>query len=340
MTAAPLAFERQPPSLSALKKLLLHRRHFAAHGRSDTWLRLACARGELFRVARGWYVRHGDWIGLTARNRHLLHVLAVEGSSLRQPLYAHGTAAILLGLPLLHFAVPEVHTLVEPRRSTNNSGVVIRHSGKLLSPEQRTEGVRHTGLPQTVVDVARTHSFEHGIAVADAAMRRLTRRLDGCPEKARAVLTAAVNASPHSPGCVRARHVVRFASPLSESPLESLTRLQLERLGFTVRQQVPVLDPNGRNYRVDFELEGYGMFFEADGKQKYLDRDMRDGRSLEGFLLDEKIREDRIRGITKKGMVRGGWTDASDVEAMARRLRAFGIEPPRPPNAPPLPHLL
>lgn len=135
---------------------------------------------------------------------------------------------------------------------------------------------------------------------------------------------------PRSAGKDRATRVLGFASALAESPLESLTRLQLARLGFEVREQVRVERSYGREYRMDFELVGHDVFLEADGKSKYLDERQRGGRSAEQTLILEKEREDWVRGRTRKGVVRSGWQEAQSTAAMAARLRAFRIASPNP----------
>lgn len=134
--------------------------------------------------------------------------------------------------------------------------------------------------------------------------------------------------SPRGNGSLRARRVLGFASALAESPLESLTRLQLARLGFEVREQVSVPAPGGAEYRIDFELAGHKTFLEADGRIKYTDERMRGDRSLDELLIDEKHREDWVRGTTDYRFIRSGWQDAQSPGAMAQRLIAFGIHPP------------
>src|SRR5690606_31387050 len=106
-------------------------------------------------------------------------------------------------------------------------------------------------------------------------------------------------ALPKSRGSRRAERILRRATALSESPLESLTKLQLERLGFRVRQQVRVPGRHGEELRIDIELVGYDTFVETDGLVKYRDEQLRGGRSAEDVLIEEKLREDWVRGTTR-----------------------------------------
>ena len=134
---------------------------------------------------------------------------------------------------------------------------------------------------------------------------------------------------PQTRGVRRARQVLRFLDGSSESPLESLYRLQFARLGFTVRTQVRVAARDGGFYRMDFELVGYRVFFEADGKSKYLEDQYLRGRSPGQVAIDERNRENWVSGSLDYRVVRGGWEHALTPEATAARLRSFKITPPR-----------
>ncbi len=79
---------------------------------------------------------------------------------------------------------------------------------------------------------------------------------------------------------------------------------------------------------MDLELLGFRAFFEADGRAKYLDEGMRDGRSADEVVLDERDRENWVSGTTDHRVLRGRWEHAQTPEALANRLRRFGIVPP------------
>ena len=79
------------------------------------------------------------------------------------------------------------------------------------------------------------------------------------------------------------------------------TQRLLNRFGFqppqliqNVRTQVRVPAPGGGEYRVDFELVEAGILGEVDGRQKYTNPDLRDGRSADRTLYDEKRREESV----------------------------------------------
>lgn len=311
--------------------MLRHRRHFLVQGRSERWIREAHERGELIRLHRGWYASRERWDQLQHDWQHVLKLLAVERSSLGSPVFSHGSAAVLLGLPVMRAATQRVHLTQEGGRAAGTSRAALWHRGPLADDDlDDTCGVRHTSETRTVIDVARSQAFESGIMCVDAALHRRSGGGWIAVNEFRGRLRQCLEALPRSAGYRRACRVLRFASAQSESPLESLGRLQFERLGFEVRQQVGVPGPHGQTYRLDLELIGHRTFIELDGRQKYSDDSMRRGRSLESLILAEKKREDWVRGRSDARLLRGGWGDVQTVEAADRFLREFGITPPGP----------
>jgi hypothetical protein len=92
--------------------------------------------------------------------------------------------------------------------------------------------------------------------------------------------------------------------------------------------QVKVVGPSGENYWLDFGFPRSQAFGEFDGQGKYVDQSMRGARSVEQVVLDEKRREDAIRGVTGWRVVRWDSSDVISIERFAARLAAFGIRPP------------
>ncbi|UWF77133.1 hypothetical protein [Microbacterium neungamense] len=105
-----------------------------------------------------------------------------------------------------------------------------------------------------------------------------------------------------------------------------MSRLRLRSLGFReVELQVAVAAPGGGEYFVDFGLEDIPAFGEFDGVGKYLDPAMRGNRSIEDAVLDEKRREDWLRGTSGRPFYRWGDEHIVTVDAFAARLGAFGV---------------
>lgn len=79
---------------------------------------------------------------------------------------------------------------------------------------------------------------------------------------------------------------------------------------------------------MDLEIPGAGAFIECDGQGKYVDAALTAGRTLDGILLAEKHREDWVRGVTDKRVLRCASADVATPDALAARLRAFRIALP------------
>jgi hypothetical protein len=218
-----------------------------------------------------------------------------------------------------------------------------RHCDALPDDDVTTHlGIRCTTLDRTVFDLARSLSFEAAVVVADAALRRAafdgtTYDVNAAEEWRDRMLARAARASGLR-GVRQAVEAIRFADGRSESPAEGVGRVQLMRLGFErVRLQTRVPGPNGREYRVDIEIEDAAAFLEIDGMTKYRDEAMRSGLTIDEVILEEKRREDWIRGRTQHRFVRAEEKHVATAELLGQRLAAFGIRPPLSP-APPPPH--
>jgi hypothetical protein len=109
----------------------------------------------------------------------------------------------------------------------------------------------------------------------------------------------------------------------------SISRVQLTRLGFGgIALQVPIASPSGGEYQVDIGIGSARTFWEFDGADKYLDPGLLRGRSVAEVVLEEKRREDWIRGRTQWRLCRGSDAHVVTSAAMASRLASFGIDPP------------
>jgi len=128
---------------------------------------------------------------------------------------------------------PQPVITVPRNRSTRRVGVTIRRAelppgATVLS---RT-GVRVTNPVQTVLDCARTLSFDEALCVADSALRG-----GRAPGLTKPALAEAALASPRT-GRARARRVIEQASPDAANAFESVTRaIALEVPGLTAVPQ-------------------------------------------------------------------------------------------------------
>lgn len=213
----------------------------------------------------------------TETRRRKRAALAAAAGVLRRPdhVVTGRSAAILYGLPTM--AVPLVPELTARGEVTfgRRSGAHV-HRATLAT----TSVFSWYGAP--VIDVARTladlgrHDRRDAIMAADAALREgLTTR-----EQIERALADAIG----WPFVRRARCVLALASPLAESPLESITRLALHDSGFAPPREQVVID----EFRVDFLWPAQRLILEADGRGKYVDESAR---------WAEKLRERALRRL-------------------------------------------
>ena len=306
-----------------------------SHGMSERDIARAVERGELRKLQRNRFVAVASWDDLWPESRHLVELSAVAAEMRAGGgVASYESAGALRRLPLYRHTPAAVHLTIPEGRGMSSRPGLRRHRDRL--PESDIDnvcGIRCTSLDRTTFDLVRTLSPEAAIAVADAALRQIAMTPDGYDEIAaeqwRERMLERCRRARGARGIRQAEQAIRFADGRSESPGESVGRLQLSRLGFRrLRLQVPVPGPRGKDYSVDIEIEDVRTFFEFDGHGKYLDEAMRSGRTLEQVLLDEKRREDWIRGTTQKRLVRAESDHIVTSTALAKRLAAFGVRPP------------
>ncbi|MCT9820872.1 hypothetical protein N3K63_11325 [Microbacterium sp. W1N] len=321
-------------SLTALGELLTSRRHLLAWGSTEREVAARVRAGEFVVVRRGWYVEQQAWAALWPEDRHRLHVLAVVRDGSGAGVVSHASAATLWGLPAYRVRAERVHLTLPAAGRISSGPDALRHVATLPEADVAlVDGIRCTSLARTVFDALRTLPVEAALAVADAAERSVAVRgweWDADAGDAwRHDLAARIDRAPGARGIRRARWIAEFADGRAESVLESVSRVQLWRVGFRrLRLQVPVRAPFGGEYRVDLGIDDVNVLAECDGRQKYEDEALRAGRSIDQVLLDEKRREDWIRGVTQCRLVRWEEPHARTPGALAARLASFGIRPP------------
>lgn len=322
-------------TIAAARGLLRSRDELRATGLTDRELSAGVASGELRRVRRGRYVHARDWSDLWGEGRHLLEVAAVQmNSDPPGPLFTGVSAAVLHGLPLYRTAPRLVHAAIEGRRHTRSRMGIHWHDIPVPAHDVTViGGIRCTSLDRTVLDVAATVHQEAAVAVADAALRRFA-VVDGHHQDAelagiwRGVLSGRAHLV-STRGIRQAREVISFADGRAQLPGESVSRLQLHRLGFrSVRLQEQVIGPDGETYWLDFAFERSRCFGEFDGRGKYTDPSMTGGATIEDIVMAEKRREDAVRGVTGWGLGRWESSHIGTPDALGARLQAFGIRPP------------
>ena len=269
------------------------------------------ADAEVRRLVRAgiWSAPHYGVLAVTApADERQRHALAASAASLVRPACVSGpSAAVLHGLPLIREPGPVVLTAAEPARAGRRGDVQVRSA--MLPAGQRTTwyGTPVTTMSRTVVDLARADRAA-GLVAADAALHE---HLVDPDDLARAGELCA-----GWPGARAVRDVLRLASPLAESPLETLTRLLAADAGLPPPELQVWID----GYRVDLLWRAQRVIVEADGRVKY-SRDE---------LWREKRRQEQLERRAFR-VVRVLWDDVTrrPAETVERIRYALG-RPPRP----------
>ncbi len=310
---------------------LWRRESMAQEGVGWRRVRRMTQTGQLIVLRSGIFVRRVDWTALKPEQQMVLRARALATTSGTR-VNSHLTAAAAHGLPITRADLVPVHTTAPEPRGGALQGV-IRHRGPVDDDELAiVDGLLCTNLARTIADVARTARPETAISVVDAALRSVAVRgrtyasdvADELREEAKAIATRSAH------GVARAHRILDFGDGRADLPGESISRFYIVCLGFAVPQlQVPVPGPKGTRYFVDLGLDDVDGFGEVDGKAKYIDPILLNGRDSQDILLAEKEREDWIRGTTTRTFVRWGARHYRTPESLGRRLAAFGIHPPR-----------
>lgn len=276
------------------------------------------ARGVLVRVRRGAYASGAHWAGLSAEERHVVRARAVLRALPRPAVLSHVSAAIMHGLPVWGADLSTVHVVRRSKRlSAHVEAGVAHHSCSLPDDHITTvDGVEVTSIARTVIDHARSVSFEAGVVTADAALHLGATSKDEVKEM--------LFWQSDWPGSRSAARVTVFSDGRSESVGESRGRVRISAAGLpTPDLQVQILDDAGRFVaRVDFLFEQMRTIGEFDGRVKY--RVENAGGRLEDVLWREKRREDALRALGYQ-VVRFTWADLerAPIELRRRFLAAF-----------------
>lgn len=314
---------------------VLTRPRLASRGMTQASIAAAVRGGALQKVGRGCYVEQDAWDAANMEARHVMAVVAADMRSV-EAVFSHVSACVLHGLPLVRHLPRRVHTSgkVLNGQVKQSRPDVARHQVDVADDDRmQVAGIRCTTLARSVADTIRCVPEETAITIVDAAMRRVAwndARRSYDLETAERFRTEVRSKLPvGGRGVKRARMILELADGRADGPGESITRLYLIQLGYrTPRLQVPVRGPKGVDLLLDLVLDDVGRVVEFDGRVKYVDPEMRNGRTVEQVVLDEKAREDWVRGVTGMPVVRWGWDAIESADTLRRRLRAFGIYPP------------
>jgi predicted transcriptional regulator of viral defense system len=237
---------------------------FAGRGVSEWQLRQLVELGELKLLRRGVYAAAADFAGASPERQHAFRVVA---ALLVTPgVASHRSAAVLHGLDLFGRQPGDIVTLTRPPGSSGSR--TSRNRLKVYTASLPADhvttcfGHQATTAARTVIDIARTSTFMHGVVVADSALH-----------KKKTTKKALADVLAHCrdwPGAARAARVVNFSDHRAESVLESCARVVFRAYHLPPPDlQVEIFGRDGFIGRVDFCWPQFRTISEADGLMKY-----------------------------------------------------------------------
>lgn len=290
--------------------------------------RLEVSRRRDRRLLPGVRTSAHDWASADDRTRHLTRMLTVAGTRRDDVVFVGLSAAAVWGLPVVGAWSEAVEALAGRRPASRSRAAVLWHQWSV--PDEDIQAVGPwlvTGLERTLTDLARHASFVSAVAAIDHGLKDGITSAHGCIHVGcdREDLLDRLRRERNSRGRSRALAAISFADPLSGSPGESLSRVQMHRLGFAsplLQSRVEHTSGGGADYP-DFEWEGaYGEF---DCGRKYFRTGNPAGLSAGEVVWNEKRREDRLR-MNGKAVARWTWEDAWNPPRLRAILLSAGVE--------------
>ena len=335
----PARMQESGMGFTETKTKLLSRDELVRTGNDVERLRRDVAQKRLRRVHVGWFVLEDHWQAAYPEERHLMQVIAASD---RLTLNGSGffltSAGVLHGLPLWRIALTKVHVAgAHTDGSSATAGNVARHRIQLPDDDfTLVHGIPCTSLDRTVFDLIRSVPLEAAVAVADAALRSIAWSshervydIEAAATWKERMMRRILDAR-GARGTRQAMWVIEFADGRAQLPGESVSRIQIERLGFQPPElQVAVPGPHGRDFYVDFWFVDALAWGEMDGKTKYHELALTKGATARQVFDAEKAREDWIRGTTQSPMGRWGTEHVGTADNLGARLAHFGIVPRR-----------
>ena len=270
-------------------------------GLTDNDLAAAVRAGSLRRLSRGVY--SAGPVKASPQQRHAERVRALLAAR-RTCVAAARSALALADLPLVGAALETV-VLCGPGRERYHRDGAVTYPMPIGEPTIEVDGVRSVSIETAIFQTVARDGLRTAVIAADAALHRGLVDLDGLETCRRRLRRLAP----------RGAALLASLDPASESPGESLQRLVLGGLGYTVRTQVVIRDAGGAFVgRVDALIDGI-VIAEFDGAVKYAGAQGRDE------LIREKRREDALRALGYVVM-RVTWADLFHPERLDAMVRA------------------
>jgi hypothetical protein len=309
-------------SMNELPRLILTRDH-VQQGVTPKELASRCKSGALVRVRQGVYVDGNAWRALKFWEQYRLRVSAAAEAFSATTIFARHSAASVWGIPTIGLRHP-VHALTLQNDGGRSRAGVLRHySSPAGLKAVRREGLLVTGRVRTVLDLAAFTPFAEAVVPLDHVLRPDTAH--GLQALTKDALVAGIDGRYSGAATRRILAAVEFADPRSGSAGESFSRALICVAGFQPPDlQREIHDGSGLVGFTDYYWEGVRVAGEFDGIEKYLKPEYLRGRTASQAVVDEKLREDRIR-TAGNGVVRWVWADLMAAGRLERKLAAAGV---------------
>jgi hypothetical protein len=271
-------------------------------GETDRTLAEARRAGVIVRLRRGMYAPADIYQACDDSGKHLLHARAALAAQKGPVALTGASAAALHGFALYQQDFSIVHILrldqgASRRKALTNHHIVIKDLDSELG---QYDGILAVSPARAVWEVACRSTMEAGVVTADSALRK-------APELANEVEELQERFA-YFPGSRQGRITIGFADGRSDSPGESVTRVQFHRYGIPIPElQYDVIDDQGNLLGTsDFYWKQHRHLGEFDGKIKY-QKLLRAGETPSDCVFREKRREDAMRADLR-GMTRFVWS--------------------------------
>lgn len=305
---------------------LVMARVVAQSGQSSSFYR-AVKSGHFVRLAEGVFIPSQVWTSFDSDEKYRSLVHAVARSSRPDAVFSHLSAAALRHLPLVGQWPAKPEVLVGAGASGASRQAYTARHYPIPDSLDSIDGVRVTPLARTLIDVGRTRPLAMSVAMMDRALSPSDPQSMGAQSErlVLADLDRELSQVTSARGTKRCGIAINLADGDSGSAGESLSRVSI----FAAGLPAPILqhsfyDSFGLIGRVDFWWPEFNLIGEFDGLGKYTRGELLNGRTPAQAVIDEKIREDRLRAVGPR-MTRWGWGVALHPQRLAAHLRAAGL---------------
>lgn len=289
-------------TLAARRGGFFYRGDLIEAGGTDAMLRLATRSRLITRLRHGTYAPFAAVETMTAEQRHVLTARSVAARLGDGVVLSHHSAALVHAPASWGIDLDTVHLTRLGRVHGREEAGVNFHVGALRDEDvMEVDGLLVTRPERAAFESAALSSPESALVTINAIAHA------GTPIELIDDVAARLQ---RWPGGRAARLMVRLAEPRCESVGESRSLYVFWR-GSVPRPeaQMHVIDHHGIEVaRCDFGWRDLGWVGEFDGLIKYGRLNPHSGDELGQVLVEEKLREDRIRA-TGLGVLRWTWAD-------------------------------